>query len=201
MAITSVDSSYTTASTASTTSNNALGKEAFLQILCTQLQYQSPLDPMDPDEFVAQLAQFSQVEQLTNISSSMDSLTTAVDTTGLISVIGKKVGVQSDTMSKGDELTITPDSDYDQVVLTVKNLKDGTTSTVTFDKGDDLTYTSTSDDMVSISVKASLKGSAVGCGTTVFKEVTGVRIVDTGSVLTFANGETYEASRVTVIRN
>jgi len=156
---------------------------------------------MDPDEFVAQLAQFSQVEQLTNISSSMDNLTAAVDTTGLISVIGKKVGVESSTMSKGDELTIEPASDYDQVVLTITNLKDGTTSTVTFDEGDDLTYTSTSDDMVSISVKATLEGSTVGCSTMVFKEVTGVRIVDTGSVLTFANGETYDASKVTVIRN
>jgi flagellar basal-body rod modification protein FlgD len=199
MAITSVGSNYRTTSTTSTT-DNTLGKEAFLQILCTQLQYQSPLDPMNPDQFVAQLAQFSQVEQLTNISKSMESLTTSVDTSGLISTIGKKVGVESDVLSKGDEIIITPASDYDKVVMAVKNLKDGATSTVTFNKGDNLTYTNTSDDMVGISVTASLNGKAVGYGATVFKEVTGIKVIDAGSVLTFANDETYDARKVTIIK-
>ncbi|WP_051409147.1 flagellar hook assembly protein FlgD [Syntrophorhabdus aromaticivorans] len=197
MAITSVDSSYTTTST---TSDKKLGKEAFLHILCTQLKYQNPLEPQDPAEFLTQLSQMTQVEQLTNISKSMESLTTSVDTSGLISTIGKKVGVESDVLSKGDEVTITPASDYDKVVMTVKNLKDGATDTVTFNKGDDLTYTNTSDDMVGISVTASLNGKAVGYGATVFKEVTGIKVIDTGSVLTFANDETYDARKVTIIK-
>ncbi|OPY83733.1 MAG: flagellar basal body rod modification protein [Syntrophorhabdus sp. PtaU1.Bin153] len=203
MAITSVDNSYTTTSTAasSTQPANALGKEAFLQILCTQLKYQNPLDPQDPAEFLTQLSQMTQVEQLTNISESMESLKAAGDTGQWVSSIGKKVDVATDTLSKGDEVTITPTSDYDKVVMKVTNLRDGSTSTVTFNKGDDLTYTNTGDDMVSISVTASLSGGAVGCNATVFKEVTGVKIVDTGPVLTFANDETYDASKVTVIKD
>lgn len=200
MAITSVGS-YTTTSTTATTSNNTLGKEAFLQILCTQLKYQNPLDPQDPAEFLTQLSQMTQVEQLTNISESMTNMKTAGDMNQWISAIGKKVNVATDTLSKGDEVTISPASDYDKVVMKVTNLKDGTTSTVTFKKGDDLTYKNTSDDMVSISVAASLSGNTVECSATVFKEVKGVKIVDTGPVLTFANDETYDASKVTVIKN
>ena len=36
--------------------NTALGKDAFLQLLVTQLKNQNPLDPQDNTAFVAQLA-------------------------------------------------------------------------------------------------------------------------------------------------
>lgn len=44
---------YTTAS-----DNSTLGKDAFLQILITQLQNQDPTNPMDDREFISQMAQF-----------------------------------------------------------------------------------------------------------------------------------------------
>ena len=46
------------ATTSTSTAKNALDKNAFLQLLCTQMQYQDPLDPQDNSEYVAQLAQF-----------------------------------------------------------------------------------------------------------------------------------------------
>lgn len=54
-----------------TAPNNDLGKDAFLQLLVTQLQNQDPTNPQDGGEFVAQLATFSQVEQLTTMNESI----------------------------------------------------------------------------------------------------------------------------------
>lgn len=59
-----------TAATSSLTGNSSLGKDAFLQLLVTQMKYQDPLNPNTDTQFVAQLAQFSQLEQLQNLNST-----------------------------------------------------------------------------------------------------------------------------------
>lgn len=46
---------------------STLGKEDFLMLLVTQMQYQDPLDPADNTEYVAQLAQFSELEAMQNL--------------------------------------------------------------------------------------------------------------------------------------
>ena len=46
---------------------DALGRDAFLTLLVTQLQHQDPLEPQADGEFLAQLAQFSSLEQLQDI--------------------------------------------------------------------------------------------------------------------------------------
>lgn len=51
---------------------NDLGKDAFMQLLVTQLRYQDPLNPMDNQAFMAQMAQFSALEQMMNMSQAMD---------------------------------------------------------------------------------------------------------------------------------
>ncbi|HHX59585.1 MAG TPA: flagellar hook capping protein [Epulopiscium sp.] len=51
---------------------NDLGKDAFMQLLVTQLRYQDPLNPMDNQAFMAQMAQFSALEQMMNMSASME---------------------------------------------------------------------------------------------------------------------------------
>lgn len=63
---------------------NEMGKDAFLQLLMTQMQYQDPLNPMDNTAMVAQLAQFSALEQMNNLYKS------SAYTQGL-SMIGKNV--------------------------------------------------------------------------------------------------------------
>lgn len=50
-------------------SNNELGKDAFLQLLVTQMKYQDPLNPNTDTEYIAQLATFSQLEQMQNLST------------------------------------------------------------------------------------------------------------------------------------
>lgn len=53
--------------------NDSLDKDAFLQLLVTQMQYQDPLQPTTNTEYMAQLAQFSTVEELQNLSNSFST--------------------------------------------------------------------------------------------------------------------------------
>lgn len=57
-------------STTKADSNSSLGKDAFLQLLVTQMKYQDPLNPNTDTQFVAQLATFSQLEQMQNLSQT-----------------------------------------------------------------------------------------------------------------------------------
>jgi flagellar basal-body rod modification protein FlgD len=60
-------------STSKSKASNALGKDAFLQLLATQMKYQDPMNPNTDTEYVAQLATFSQLEQLQNLSKTSDN--------------------------------------------------------------------------------------------------------------------------------
>lgn len=51
-----------------------LGKQDFLRLLVTQLQFQDPLKPMENTEFVSQLAQFSALEGNYNMSTAISGL-------------------------------------------------------------------------------------------------------------------------------
>jgi flagellar basal-body rod modification protein FlgD len=57
-----------------TPKDNSLGKEAFLQLLVTQLQHQDPTQPQDNSQLITQLATFSSLEQLTSINSSLTAI-------------------------------------------------------------------------------------------------------------------------------
>jgi flagellar basal-body rod modification protein FlgD len=71
-----------------------LDRNAFLQLLTTQLQNQNPLDPMKNEAFVAQLAQFSQLEGITNMSTSLDEVTDVMKSDRIMTganLVGKSV--------------------------------------------------------------------------------------------------------------
>jgi len=70
-----------------------LDKDAFLQILVTQLRYQDPSNPMDTDTFITQLTQFTMLEQVFNINRNLESLIQNNRTTQILSLIGKEVSV------------------------------------------------------------------------------------------------------------
>lgn len=68
---------------------NALGKDAFLELLVTQLKNQDPLQPQDNAAFITQMAQFTSVEQLMNMSEQLSLLNQSLGTAS--SIIGKTV--------------------------------------------------------------------------------------------------------------
>ncbi|AGA58220.1 flagellar hook capping protein [Thermobacillus composti KWC4] len=59
---------------AADTDRNVMGKDAFLNLLVTQLRNQNPLEPLSNTEYIAQMAQFTSVEQLMNLVTEMSAL-------------------------------------------------------------------------------------------------------------------------------
>lgn len=84
-----------------------LGKDEFLNLLITQLQYQDPLNPVDDKEFISQMAQFSALEQMQNLNGSFSA-------TKAFGMIGKYI-----TANKIDEST----SEAELVEGTVNSVK------------------------------------------------------------------------------
>ena len=82
----------TTAFDGKTSGSSSLGKDEFLQLLVTQLQYQDPTAPMDDKEFIAQMAQFSSLEQMTNLNDSFTQYKA-------YSLLGKNVDAQVKDMT------------------------------------------------------------------------------------------------------
>ena len=89
---------YASTQTTAIKENGDLGKDAFLQLLVTQLRYQDPLNPQDNSEYIAELANFSSLEQMTNVVKNLEDLGKVVnniDTSVLVgqlsSMIGKNV--------------------------------------------------------------------------------------------------------------
>lgn len=71
-------STSTTSSEPTKTKEQSLGKDAFLQLLVTQMTHQDPTQPKADGEFIAQLAQFSSLEQLTEIQKTLAAMSTAL---------------------------------------------------------------------------------------------------------------------------
>src|SRR3546814_18222700 len=53
---------------------NALGQDAFLKLMTTQLQNQNPLKPTDNAEFLGQPAQISTVSRVQSLNDSLGAL-------------------------------------------------------------------------------------------------------------------------------
>ena len=88
--------------------NDALGKDAFLKLLVTQMKYQDPLDPQDNSQYLSQLAQFSALEQMTNVSKGLENVSKIVDNINssvLVGQLSSMIGqpVQWHTEVKGED--------------------------------------------------------------------------------------------------
>lgn len=97
MEISSVSS--TLAGTTTANPEAALGRDAFLKLLITQLRYQDPLSPMENEAFLAQLAQFSSVEQMQQLNASFEAsiaLSQSQANSAATSLIGRHVRASGD---------------------------------------------------------------------------------------------------------
>ncbi len=111
-------------------SGNDLDKDAFLQLLVTQMKYQDPMNPGDSTEYMSQLAQYSSLEATMNIGGAIDKsnglnlvgqyvIMNAKDSSGNESMISGLV--QYATVKNGEVMlsvndTYYPASDLDSVV-------------------------------------------------------------------------------------
>jgi len=88
----------------------SLGKEDFLRLLVTQMQFQDPLKPMEHTEFTAQLAQFSSLDQLFAINDKLGALSDArggLDRLQAINFIGKEVKASGNKVYMGKDASST----------------------------------------------------------------------------------------------
>jgi len=135
-----------------TGSEQMLGKDEFLQLLVTQLQYQDPLEPMSDTEYIAQLAQFSSLEQMQNIADGlevsnewdylqMQSLNNVLST----NLIGTDVKATYDEIYIDSESTpkisYQLDSYAETVQITVKDYDGNTVATLTEENIDEGQHT------------------------------------------------------------
>ncbi len=192
----------TTSTTTQATPSKTLGKDAFLKILVTQLQNQNPLDPLKPEDFMGQLSQLTQVEQLTNIASSIADLAKNGQQGSIaqwLSTVGKKVMVGDAVLSKGDQVVVTPQGDYDRIILTLKNVDTGGTKEVTINKGDSLTYTYQDQGNVTVGVTATKDGKLTGGQAEFYRIVHGIQTADSGTQIVLGDGKTVAVTAITKI--
>lgn len=96
-ATSSGSSAATSAASKSTLAENF---QSFLQLLTTQLQHQSPLDPLDTNQFTQQLVQFAQVEQQLKSNQELETLVSLQKTaqqTQALGFVGTTVAVDGST--------------------------------------------------------------------------------------------------------
>ena len=101
-----IDSISTGATQTTDGPTKELDRDAFLNLLITQLQNQDPLDPTDSVEFTAQLAQFSSLEQLGNVNDNLKQLQdfqASINNSQAVSLIGKEI------TASGNSLNLTGD--------------------------------------------------------------------------------------------
>lgn len=109
-----VANSTATNTSASTLGTSSLDKDAFLQLLVTQMRYQDPLNPSTDTQYIAQLAQFSSLEEMQNMSTTLSN-TQATD------LVGKNV-IMETTTSSGESTYISGKVDYVEIVDGEANL-------------------------------------------------------------------------------
>jgi flagellar basal-body rod modification protein FlgD len=87
------------ANNSATSSDDALGPNAFLQLLTTELQNQNPDQPQDATESVTQLAQMSELQYQQQLTSAFQTFQSNFGVMQAASLIGKAATVSTGTSS------------------------------------------------------------------------------------------------------
>jgi flagellar basal-body rod modification protein FlgD len=99
-----------------------LDKEAFLELLVTQLKNQDPTEPLDNKDLLIQLSQLSSTEQIMNMSNAVQEMVNsqlALNKLQAVSLLGKEVVVNSNVikLESGVAETINFGLDNDSEVI------------------------------------------------------------------------------------
>ena len=181
---------------------SALGKDAFLQLLVTQMKNQNPLDPQENGEFVAQLAQFSSLESMQSLNDSVTYIAAGLQSSQALqasSLVGRNVIVQTDkavvdtskdmkgTVNLTSSSTATSVGIYDKDDKLVRTLDLGTQKAGKVD----FTWNGLNDDgeaapagTYTFKATASIDGKATAMTTNLPASVTSVTMGSNGSEMT-----------------
>lgn len=97
----------TSATATTTTPDDSLGPNAFLQLLTTELQNQDPDNPQDATESVTQLAQMSELQYQQQLTSAFQAFQSNFGVLQAASLIGKAATVNTGTSSSSSSSTVT----------------------------------------------------------------------------------------------
>lgn len=89
----------------STSGSNKLGKDAFMNLLVTQLKHQDPLAPTENSEFIAQLAQFSSLEGIQELNDNLLGLAVLQQSNALMSQLTQSSDLIGKTVKYVDPAT------------------------------------------------------------------------------------------------
>jgi flagellar basal-body rod modification protein FlgD len=84
----------------------SLGQQDFLRLMVAQVQNQDPMQPQPNGEFLSQLAQFSTNDGITRMQDSLQQMASSLQSNQALqasALVGRKVLVQSDTLSLGSD--------------------------------------------------------------------------------------------------
>lgn len=87
---------------AGTNPNGILGKDDFLKLLLTELQYQDPTQPMDSEKILSQTSQLATLESAENTNKALDTLSVSLGNNlqfSTIASIGKMADLGSDKVA------------------------------------------------------------------------------------------------------
>jgi len=125
-------SALNTATSSATNPNGVLGKDDFMKLLLTELQYQDPTKPTDTEQILTQTSQLASLESADNTNAALEKLSASLGSSqqfSTISAIGKTADLGSDAIShdKGKpttfEVYFPKDVQQGSVVITDANGK------------------------------------------------------------------------------
>lgn len=92
-----------------TSGDNELGKNQFMELMIAQMENQNPLEPQDNGQFISQLAEFSSLEEMQKLSGSVQSFATQYQSTQALqasAMVGRTVLVPGTESPMGTDGTI-----------------------------------------------------------------------------------------------
>jgi len=110
------------------TTDQALGRDAFLKLFTTQLKSQDPLSPMANEAFVSQLAQFSSLESMKAMQGAIEDMSQGMQKERMISganMLGRSIPSSSGSLvggaSRVSDISADLPQGADDVTLVIKD--------------------------------------------------------------------------------